>query len=69
MSKKSYDVPLPSWLDLGEIRKVKGGYKFRNRRFKKDARARGGRFSSREEAEKYQRNFRAKFLWARRGKI
>ena len=62
MSKKSYNVPIPSWMNLGEIRKVKGGYKFRNRSNKSWARARGDRFSSREEAEKYQRKFRDRML-------
>lgn len=62
MPKKTYDVDIPSWIDLGEIKKVKGGYKFRNRRFKKDARARGIRYPTRESAQQYQKSFRTRML-------
>lgn len=68
MSKKSYNVPIPSWMNKGEIMKVKGGYKFRDRRYNPFARARGDRFSSREEAEKYQRKFRDRMLEIMKGR-
>ena len=44
MIKKTYDVPIPSWMNKGEITKVKGGYKFRDRRYNKSARAKGIRY-------------------------
>lgn len=62
MPKKTYDVPIPSWMNKGEIMKVKGGYKFRDRRYNPFARARGDRYPTRESAQKYQKNFTTKML-------
>ena len=62
MASKPYDVPLPSWMDKGEIVKVKDGYKFRDRRYKKNARASGVRYPTRESAQQHKKSFTAKML-------